>query len=129
MARKMLTNRQWKRIEPLLPGKRGDPGRSGDNNRLTVEAILWIDRTGAPWRDLPREFGNWNTVYQRFRRWVKVGAIEKLFEALNDDLDVRTVQIDGSFVKVHQHGTGSLKESARPVERPSEQAEAGIRQS
>ena len=125
MVRKLLSNRQWKRIAPLLPGKRGDPGRSGRDNRLAVEGILWIARTGAPWRDLPPDFGNWSTVYQRFNRWVKRGVLDRIFHVLNRNLNLRTVMIDGTFVKVHQHGTGSLKESARPAERPSAEAAAG----
>ena len=125
MVRKLLSNRQWKRIQPLLPGKRGDPGRTGRDNRLTLEGILWIARTGAPWRDLPVEFGRWNTVYQRFRRWVQRDVLDRIFQALNQHLQLRIVQIDGTFIKVHQHGTGSLKESARPVERPSAEAAAG----
>ena len=125
MVRKLLSNRQWKRIKPLLPGKTGDPGRTGQDNRLTLEGILWIARTGAPWRDLPSEFGRWNTVYQRFRRWVQRDVLDRIFQALNQHLHLRIVQIDGTFIKVHQHGTGSLKESARPVERPSAEAAAG----
>ena len=58
-------------MEPLCLGKPGDPGRSGKDNRLFVEAVLWIVRTGSPWRDLPRALGNWNSVYTRFRDWVK----------------------------------------------------------
>ena len=125
MTRTILSNRQWKRIAPLLPGKPGDPGRSGQDNRLTFEAILWVLRTGAPWRDLPAMFGRWGTIYQRFNRWVKRGVFGKIFEALNKNLDLRTVMVDGTYVKVHQHGTGSLKGAARPVERPSAEAEAG----
>ena len=125
MARQMLSNRQWKQIKPLLPGKPGDPGRTGLNNRLAVEAILWIARTGAPWRDLPQEFGRWFTVYQRFNRWVKRGVLDSVFQLLNKDLELKTVMVDGTFIKVHQHGTGSLKVSARPVEKPSVEAEAG----
>jgi transposase len=53
---------------PLLPGKPGDPGRSGADNRLFLEAVLWIVRTGSPWRDLHESFGNWNSVFRRFRR-------------------------------------------------------------
>jgi transposase len=56
------------RIAPLLPGKEGDPGRSGDNNRMFVEGVLWILRTGAPWRDLPQCFGNWFSVWKRSHR-------------------------------------------------------------
>ena len=68
MARKLLPNRQWNLICPLLPGKSSDPGRTGANNRLTLEGILWIMRTGAPWRDRPPHFGHWNTIHRRFRR-------------------------------------------------------------
>jgi transposase len=125
MVRKLLSDRQWKRIAPLLPGKRGDPGRSSRDNRLAVEGMLWIARTGAPWRDLPPDLGNWSTIYQRFNRWVKRGVLERIFQALSRNLNLRTVMIDGTFVKVHQHGTGSLKESARPVEKPSVEAAAG----
>jgi|SRR5580693_8987424 transposase len=60
---------QWERIAPLLPGKEGDPGRPGGDNRMFVEGVLWIVRTGAPWRDLPHCFGNWVSVWKRFRRW------------------------------------------------------------
>ena len=60
---------QWQRIEKLVPGKKGDKGRGGKDNRLFVDAVLWILWTGAPWRDLPDEFGKWNSVYTRFLRW------------------------------------------------------------
>ena len=121
----MLSNRQWKRIRPLLPGKASDPGRTARNNRLALEGILWIARTGAPWRDLPDEFGRGHTAYQRFNRWVKRGVLDRVFHVLNKNLHLQSVQIDGTFIKVHQHGTGSLKGCARPVERPSDEAEAG----
>ena len=125
MVRMMLSNRQWRRIKPLLPGKRGDPGRTARNNRLALEGILWIARTGAPWRDLPDKFGRWHTIYQRFNRWVKRGVLDRIFHVLNKNLQLKTVMIDGTFIKVHQHGTGALKEIARPAERPSVEAEAG----
>jgi putative transposase len=66
LIRTVLSNAQWERIAPELPGKIGDPGRSGDDNRLFVEGVLWVARTGAPWRDLPDQFGKWYTVYTRF---------------------------------------------------------------
>ena len=87
MVRLLISDRQWKRIKPLLPGKAGDPGRTAKDNRLAVEAILWIARTSAPWRDLPGRFGRWTTAYQRFNRWVKSGVLEKVFHALNKALD------------------------------------------
>ena len=64
-----LRDDQFKRIAALLPGKASDPGRTAADNRLFVEAVLWIGRTGSPWRDLPPQFGPWNSVYQRFARW------------------------------------------------------------
>ncbi len=129
MVRTKLTIRQWKLIEHLLPGKPGDPGRTGSDNRRTLEGIFWIMRTGAPWRDLPEHFGKWITVYQRFRRWEINGVFDRIFEATNGDLDLRSVQVDGSFVKVHQHAAGAPKEAARPATpgyiKPSEKAEVG----
>ena len=119
MARKLLTHRQWKLVSPLLPGKPSDPGRTGCNNRRTLEGILWVIRTGAPWRDLPEYFGNWNTIHHRFRHWVKAGVFNKIFEATRGKLDLRSVQVDGTFAKVHQHGTGTPKADARPLNQPA----------
>ena len=70
MDRFILTNAQWELMAPLCLGKRTDPGRTGSDGRMFVEAVLWIVRTGSPWRDLPPAFGNWNTVAKRFRYWV-----------------------------------------------------------
>src|SRR5580693_6480005 len=82
--RTVLSNAQWERIAPELPGKIGDPGRSGDDNRLFVEGVLWVARTGAPWRDLPDKFGKWYTVYTRFWRWAKKGVWERIFKHLSE---------------------------------------------
>jgi putative transposase len=67
-VRLVLSDDQWKRIEKLCKGKPEDPGGTGANNRMFVEAVLWIARTGAGWRDLPGIFGNWNSVFVRFNR-------------------------------------------------------------
>jgi len=107
MIRTLLSDDQWERIAPLIPGKPGDPGRHGADNRGFVEATLWIARTGSPWRDLPSEFGNWNTAFQRFRRWATKGIYESLFKTLSDDPDFEYVLVDGTIVRVHQHGTGA----------------------
>jgi transposase len=106
LIRAVLTEAQWQRIAPLLPGKKGDPGRSGDDNRRSLEGILWIVRTGAPWRDLPEDFGKWFTVWKRFRRWALNGVFEKVFKALSGEPDMEYALIDGTIVKVHRHGTG-----------------------
>ena len=118
MTRKLLTDKQWNLVSPLLPGKITDPGRTGTNNRRSLEGIIWILRTGSPWRDLPPVFGKWNTVHRRFRRWVKAGVFDRIFESTHGELDLRSVQIDGSFVKVHQHATGAKKAEARPMYQP-----------
>src|SRR3954468_7814566 len=107
MDRMGLRDDQWSRIARLVPGKVGDPGRSGADNRLFVEAVLWIVRVGAPWRDLPEAFGNWNSVFQRFRGWARGGGFDRLFETLSDDTDFEYVIVDGTIVRVHQHGTGA----------------------
>lgn len=129
MDRDVLTDEQWDAIAPLLNGKQGDRGRTGVDNRLSLEGILWVLRTGSPWRDLPEKYGKWGTVHQRFRRWTKAGIFDRIFEATNGDLDFRSVQVDGTFVKVHQHGTGAPKEAARPTNpnnrRQSEEVVAG----
>jgi transposase len=107
LKRTVLSDEQWARIAPLLPGKEGDPGRSGRDNRLFVEGVLWIVRAGAPWRDLPEQFGKWSSVWQRFRRWAKNGVFERVFTALSQDPDFEYALIDGTIVKVHRHGTGA----------------------
>lgn len=107
MDRELLTDVQWQRIAPLLPGKPGDPGRSGKDNRLFIEAVLWLVRAGAPWRDLPPRFGPWGTVWKRFRRWAEKGTFERIFDELSHDPDFEYALIDGTIVKVHRHGAGA----------------------
>ena len=107
MIRRMLSDAQWERIAPELPGKPGDPGRHADDNRRFIEAVLWIARTGSPWRDLPSEFGHWYSVYTRFWRWAQNGIWERIFELLSDDPDFEYVMVDGTIVRVHQHGAGA----------------------
>jgi transposase len=114
-VRYVLRDDQWARMEPHCLGKPSDPGRSGKDNRLFVEAVLWIARTGSPWRDLPPLFGKWNTVFKRFRDWVKGDVFKRLFDAVSDDPDMECAMIDGTIVKVHRHGQGAKGGlSARP---------------
>jgi len=107
MDRFVLTDAQWAKMEPRCLGKPGDPGRSGKDNRLFVEAVLWIARTGSPWRDLPPLFGNWNSVFTRFRDWVKAEVWQRLFDACSDEPDLEYALVDATIVKVHRHGQGA----------------------
>jgi transposase len=107
MDRFILTDAQWERMEPVCLGKPSDPGRTGGNNRLFVEAVLWIARTGSPWWDLPLLFGKWNTVFKRFRDWVKADVFKRLFDAVSDDPDMEYAMVDATIVKVHRHGQGA----------------------
>ncbi len=105
-VRLVLRDHQWERMAPHLPGKPGDPGRSGADNRLFVEAVLWLARTGSPWRDLPDRFGNWNSVFVRFSRWSKDAVWDRLFAAMADDPDFEYIMVDSTIVRAHQHAAG-----------------------
>ena len=111
MLRLMLRDDQWERIAPLLRGKVGDRGRSGVDNRRFVEAVLWIARTGSPWRDLPVEFGNWNSIYVRFARWSKKNVWCNIFAVLREDADIEEVSIDSTVIRAHQHAAGAAKKT------------------
>lgn len=113
MVRLLLRDDQWRRIEPLLHGKASDRGVTAKDNRLFVEAVLWIARTGAPWRDLPDAFGRWHTVYMRYNRWARKGVWQQIFDTLSDDLDLEQLMIDGSIVRVHQQGAAKKPSSTR----------------
>src|SRR5882672_10248189 len=107
MDRLVLSDAQWAQMEPLCLGKPSDPGRSGKDNRLFVEAVLWIARTGSPWRDLAPSLGHGNSTFTRFRDWVRAGVFECLFDAVSDDPDMEYAMIDATIVKVHRHGQGA----------------------
>lgn len=105
--RLVLRDDQWSKMERHCLGKSSDPGRSGGDNRLFLEAVLWVARTGSPWRDLPSMFGKWNTVFKRYRDWVKADVFQRLFDAASDDPDMEFAMVDGTIVKVHRHGQGA----------------------
>ena len=108
----MLSDDQYARIAQLLPGKATDPGRTAADNRLFVEAVLWIARTGSPWRDLPADFGPWNSVYKRFARWSRAQVWHTVFSELAGDADFEEVFIDSTIVRAHQHAAGASKKMA-----------------
>ncbi|OUJ13798.1 transposase [Acetobacter sp. DsW_063] len=107
MSRRTLTDEQWNRIEGHLPGRIGTPGRSGVDNRLFVDAILWMASNAARWRDLPEVFGKWTAVHARFRRWSHSGVWERLLHALADTPDFEYVLIDSTISKVHADAAGA----------------------
>jgi putative transposase len=108
MRRYEITDQQWHRISHLLPGKKGDVGHTAADNRLFIHAVLWIARSGAPWRDLPERFGRWNSVYRRFRRWALAAVWQKVFDELQEP-DLDWLLIDATVVRAHQHAAGQKK--------------------
>src|SRR5215217_2196535 len=111
-SRFVVSDAAWEKVAPLLPGKATDPGATGKDNRLFLEAVLWRVRTGVPWRDLPGEFGKGNSVFQRSRRWAKAGVFERVFAHLSGEPDsgepdFEYALIDGTIVSVHQKASGA----------------------
>jgi putative transposase len=97
-----LSDSQWERIGPLLPGKASDPGRTGADNRLFVNGVLWVLRSGAHWRDLPERYGKWKSLHKRFTRWAKAGVWERVFASLIKDRDNKYLMLDSTLVRAHQ---------------------------
>ena len=106
VGRYELSVGQWQRIGGLLPGKAGDPGRTGADNRLFVNAVLWVLRSGARWEDLPERYGKYKSVHKRFTRWAKAGVWEKVFDSLTIDPDNQYLMLDTTLVRVHQQAAG-----------------------
>src|SRR6218665_568429 len=111
-VRKLLCDEQWEKLSPLLPGKPSDPGATAQDNRLFLEAVLWIMRTGSPWRDLPAELGNWHTTYTRFKRWGESGVWQRVCEIVNGDRDLKMLMIDSTVGRAHQNAAGAKKRRA-----------------
>src|SRR3954447_26793191 len=111
-----LSNAQWERVRDLLPGKPGDPGRTAADNRLFVNAVLWVLRSGARWSDLPERYGKYKTVHKRFARWAATGVWEKIFRSLTQDKSNQYLMIDSTIVRAHQQAaTGRKKGGSDPA--------------
>ena len=111
--RKLLRNGMWDRLDALLPAETGRQGPIRKNNRLMLEGMLWKLRTGCPWRDLPEEFGPWETVYTRFSRWCKRGIWREVLGALQEEaVDYEWLSFDSTAVRAHQHAQGAKKNCA-----------------
>lgn len=120
MERLVLNDEHWGKISGLIIGRPDQRGSTGRNNRMFVEGILWIVRTGSPWRDLPDAFGEWNSVFRRFSRWGQKGVWQRIFEAMSDDPDFEYLIIDSTIVRAHQHSSGAkgglkIRQSDAPV--------------
>jgi transposase len=102
ISRYELSDAQWERIAPLLPGKVCDPGRTGADNRLFLNGVLWVLRSGAHWRDLPERYGKWKSLHKRFTRWAKAGVWERVFASLIKDRNNLYLMLDSTLVRAHQ---------------------------
>jgi len=118
MRRHELTDEQWDQVQDLLPGNQGR-GRRWEDHRRVLDGMLWILRTGAPWRDLPERYGPWQTVYDRFNRWRKDGTLDRILEALQIRLDREGRVdwdlwcIDGSSVRASRAAAGAGEKTTR----------------
>ena len=125
--RLMLTDELWERIRAVVSEVKSPAGAPPElSDRDFVEAILYMARAGCPWRDLPARFGDWNAVYQRFRRWEKSGIWAALFERLPGDLGaVKELLFDSTVVRAHPHAAGAPGKRGGRRRRPSAAAGAG----
>ena len=104
-----LSDQEWERLEPHLPPEKPETGRPNVDHRRIINGILWRERTGAPWRDLPERYGPYTTVYNRFNRWAKAGIWLRIFEALAARSPQSLQLIDSSIIRAHQHAAGGKK--------------------
>lgn len=102
-----MTEEQWVRVEPLIHHSK--MGRPAKDDRLMVNAMLWMARSGAGWEDLPELYGPWKTVYSRFCKWRDDGTFQRIFQTLNADADMENLSLDSTSVKAHQHSAGAKK--------------------
>ncbi len=98
----------WELLRPLLVGQRGQWGGIAEDNRRFINAVLWILRTGAPWRDLPPDYGDWKNTHRRFCRWRDKSRWEAILEALVQDPDYEWLMIDACHSKIHPHAAGAV---------------------
>src|SRR3954453_4582583 len=128
MRRGDLTDQQWQQLEPLLPPEKPRTGRPNEDHRQILNGILWIHRTGAPWRDLPRRYGPVGTVSSRFYRWRKAGLWQRILSDLQaeaqqrGEIDWDLHFVDATIVRAHQHAGGARRDGATPEAVPAREA-------
>jgi transposase len=115
----VLSDQAWARIEPLLPPVKKAMGRPSRPHRLVVEGMIYRARTGVPWRDLPAQFGAWQTVHRRFQVWSGDGTLDRVLAELLADADAAgelqwSVSVDSTIARAHQHATCAARSSAQP---------------
>lgn len=105
-----LTDDQWVRLSPLMPG--GCRGKRGPrtNNRLFVDALLWLARSGGRWRDLPESYGDYRTVKRRYYDWIERGVLSDILTALSREADLEWLMIDSTIIRAHSQAAGARKE-------------------
>lgn len=119
MSRGDLSNEQWEKIRPLLPPQKPETGRPAIDHRQILNGILWVLRTGAPWRDVPERYGKWQTVASRFYRWRQAGVWDRIFALVQEQADAlgqidwEVHYIDSTTVRAHQHAAGAKKGTQR----------------
>ena len=110
LRRYELTDQEWNRIKDLLPPeKSGKRGRPSKDNKMILNAMVWIARSGALWRDLTKRYGSWETVYSRFRKWINDGILDNIFRVLGLDAELDELFMDSSIVQAHQHSAGAKR--------------------
>ncbi len=115
LRRYELTDSEWSRVVELLPPENtGKQGRPRKDNRTILNGMIWIARSGAPWRDLPERYGPWETVYSRFRKWIEDGIFDNIIRVLSMDVDLSELSLDASIVQAHQHSAGAKKGGLQP---------------
>ncbi len=102
-----MSDELWGRIEDKLPGSKNKRGRPSEDNRKFINAVFWILRTGAPWRDLPENYGDWKNTHRRFCRWRDRGVWEYILEIVSEEPDREWIMVDATFIKCHVHATGA----------------------
>jgi transposase len=121
--RHAISDADWHRVKDLLPGQPGQHGGVAEDNRRFLDAVLWIARTGAPWRDLPDRLGHWNTQWRRFDRWAKAGRFAALTAVFRDP-DLDTLILDATVVRAHPCAAGVKKKRTAPAARGSRRSAA-----
>ena len=109
LKRYELTDQEWEQIVPLLPSNKAGRERPPKDNRQMLNAMVWLARSGAPWRDLPEHYGPWESVYSRFRKWIDDGVLDNIFRVLSLESELYELSIDASIVQAHQHSAGAKK--------------------